>query len=86
MTKRRVINNRALNLLSQSRALYLRFLQDESGQATVEYIVILSATVFGVLQLTKQIVSALDTGVLRIGAVLEQDLKTGRADLNVWQN
>lgn len=61
-------------------------LREEEGQGTVEYIVILSASVIGAAQLGRQIIKAMDTGILRLGGQLEQDLKTGRLPLSVWQN
>jgi len=65
---------------------FTRFLFDEKGQGTVEYLVILSASVIGATQLSKRILAALDKGILHLGAQLERDLKTGRAPLDVWQN
>lgn len=64
----------------------LHFLSEEEGQATVEYILLLSVCVVGVTQMVKQLRNALDKGILRLGAQLEQDLKTGRAPLSVWSN
>jgi hypothetical protein len=66
--------------------VFKNFIHDEQGQGTIEYIVILSASVYGAVQLSRQIVKALDAGVLRLGGQLEQDLKSGRAPLNVWSN
>jgi len=62
------------------------FIQDESGQSTVEYLLILSVCVLGVGSMVRQIRNIFDTATLRIGAVLEQDLKSGRAPLSVWSN
>lgn len=62
------------------------FIRDESGQSTVEYLLILSACVLGVGGMVRQIRGIFDTATLRIGAVLEQDLKSGRAPLGVWNN
>ena len=61
-------------------------LLDEKGQGTVEYILILSVSVLGSAQIGKTILGLLDKGILRLGGQLEQDLKTGRAPLNVWEN
>lgn len=66
--------------------LILNLMEDERGQGTVEYILILSASVIGAAQLGKAILSALDNGILKLGGDLEKDLKTGRAPLNVWEN
>ncbi len=62
------------------------FWSDEDGQATVEYILILSVIVFGASQLGRQIIAMLEKGILRLGGDLEKDLKTGRAPLSVWEN
>ncbi len=61
-------------------------LRDERGQGTVEYVLILSATVVGAAALARQIINALDNGILKMGATLERDLKTGRAPLDIWEN
>ena len=47
---------------------------------------LISACVVGSVALSKQILKGFDKGILRIGAVLEQDLKTGRAPLDLWEN
>lgn len=62
------------------------FLEDEQGQGTVEYILILSVAIWGSSQLVSAFFSGLDQGILRLGAQLEKDLKTGRAPLSVWTN
>ncbi len=59
---------------------------DESGQATVEYILILSVVVAGAGLLSRKLIEALDSGVLKLGGQLEKDLKTGRAPVDVWEN
>jgi Flp pilus assembly pilin Flp len=63
-----------------------RLATDESGQSTVEYILILSVCVVGASQLGSAILRILDNGILRVGGQLEKDLKTGRAPLHVWSN
>ena len=63
-----------------------RLARDEEGQAVTEYILILSACVVGASSLARGLIKMLDTGVLRLGATLERDLKTGRAPLGVWKN
>jgi Flp pilus assembly pilin Flp len=66
---------------------FLRSLhQDDSGQATVEYILLLTFTISGTVALSRVILSAIDRGILRLGAQLEMDLKTGRASLGAWKN
>ncbi len=59
---------------------------DENGQGTVEYILIISVIVVGAAQIRKQVLKALDKGLLRIGSQIEKDIKTGRAPLSVWEN
>jgi len=62
------------------------FLEDDCGQGTTEYILILSAAVTVTVALSKMILSTIDNGILRLGTQLEQDLKTGKAQLRVWEN
>ena len=81
---RAVINRHAL-LNDLLRALY-RLKHDDSGQGILEYIVILSACLVGCLAIAKQIMKAMNTGILRLGSQLEQDLKTGRVPLSAWDN
>ena len=57
-----------------------------AGQGTVEYILILAVIVLGASQIGKRILYSFDLSVLRIGAELERDLKSGRAPLSVWSN
>jgi hypothetical protein len=64
----------------------LGFLRDDKGQATLEYILILSAAVLGAAAISRSILSALDRGILHLGAELEKDLRTGRLPVNVWKN
>jgi hypothetical protein len=60
--------------------------EDESGQGTLEYILILSVTVLGASALAKAILSTLDTGILTFGGQLEKDLHTGKAPASDWTN
>lgn len=76
------IRNRASWLMR----LFERLFEDESGQGTVEYILILSVSVVAASQIAKRILAALDHAVLLIGAQLERDLKTGRMAPSAWQN
>ena len=62
------------------------FISDESGQGSLEYILILSGSVLMVGQLVRVILKAFDAGMLRFGGQLERDLKVGRAPLGVWEN
>lgn len=75
-----------LSRINKLLPLMGRLLKEESGQGTAEYILILSASVLGTVQLSKIIISNLDKAVLHLGAILEQDLKTGRAPASVWEN
>lgn len=61
-------------------------LEEDSGQATVEYILLLSFCLVTAVAMAKGIISALDQGVLKLGSQLEKDLKSGRAPLGVWSN
>lgn len=65
---------------------WVTWIQEESGQGTLEYVLLLGGTLLGVTQLLRGLLSAFDQGLLRFGAQLEKDLKTGRASLNVWGN
>ncbi|OFZ52745.1 MAG: hypothetical protein A2428_03330 [Bdellovibrionales bacterium RIFOXYC1_FULL_54_43] len=70
---------------SAIRLLHL-FIRDDRGQATVEYILILSMAVFGAGALARAIMGAVNQGVLRLGGALEKDLKTGRMPVSIWNN
>lgn len=63
-----------------------RFLSDESGQTTVEYILLLTITITISGFILKKITGLLDDGVVKLGAQLELDLKTGRMPSNAWKN
>ncbi len=52
----------------------------------MEYLLVVALVVVGASQVGRQIIGSLDLVVLRVGAVLEQDLKSGRAPLSVWSN
>jgi Flp pilus assembly pilin Flp len=62
------------------------FVRDESGQATVEYILILTLAAVGAGTMARSLLGVLDRGILKLGVQLENDLKTGRAPANVWDN
>lgn len=68
------------------RNFLVKFYRDEDGQAVIEYVLVLSATLVAAGLLARGILSALDSGVLKLGGQLEKDLKTGRAPLSVYQN
>jgi hypothetical protein len=58
----------------------------QSGQSLLEYILIVGLVVFGAAQVSRRFIDTLDRVVLRVGADLERDLKSGRAPLGVWSN
>lgn len=59
---------------------------DESGQAITEYVLILGAAVFGAVTLMRGLLGSLDRGILRVGASLEKDLKSGKMPVGFWKN
>jgi len=63
-----------------------RFLSDESGQTTVEYILLLTLTISVSGLILKKITGLLDDGIVKLGAQLELDLKTGRMPSDAWKN
>jgi len=76
-----------LNLRIKKRKNYfLKTYSERKGQAILEYIVILSACLFATLGVSKNITSIIGSGIFRLGAQLEQDLKTGRLSLKLWSN
>ncbi len=62
------------------------FLSDESGQATAEYVMLLTFVIILTTSVVNGIITAIDTGLLRFGATLERLIKTGRAPASVWNN
>ena len=73
-------------MMKKLRLMWAEFLRDESGQATVEYILLLSGTIIGAAALSKAILRGMENGILSLGNQLQKDLKTGRADLGIWEN
>ncbi len=77
---------------SSSRALPARSSRlrrgrrSQSGQATLEYILLLSFVLSLAIGMSRTFITNIDRGIRRFGAQFEKDLKTGRAPLNVWQN
>ena len=63
-----------------------RFLRDESGQGTLEYVLILTFTVVAASALFRKLTELMDDGFKIFAAQLEKDLKSGRKPLNVWKN
>jgi Flp pilus assembly pilin Flp len=76
----------AARLRAALRAFVRPLLRDERGQATTEYILILSATIVSAAAIGRAVLKALDKGILVIGGQLEKDLKTGRVPPSVWTN
>lgn len=63
-----------------------RFVQDESGQAMTEYILILAFCAIAASTLARKLMAVFDGGILRIAGQLEKDLKSGRSPANSWIN
>lgn len=63
-----------------------RMLRNQRGQATLEYILLLTLTVTAAGALSRGILTGIYSGVTTLGAQLEKDLKTGRADVRTWKN
>lgn len=59
---------------------------DESGQATVEYILLLSLVAVAALGVFSAVRTAVDDGVVIMGAELQRNLKTGRAPASVFRD
>jgi hypothetical protein len=59
---------------------------DESGQALIEYVLLLAFCIVAAGALGKRLTQAIDKSVLRIAGQLEKDLKSGRSSLNTWVN
>ena len=68
------------------RALTAAFVRDDSGQAITEYILFLSISAVAAGALARGIVATLDTITAVFGAQLEQNIKTGRASVDIWIN
>ncbi len=64
----------------------INFFKNDSGQATTEYILVLAFAVVIATTLSRRLLDVMDRGILNLGGVLERDLKTGKAPLNVWSN
>ena len=72
--------------MSNTIRVMRRLASDESGQAAVEYLILLSAIAVGATALSRGVVKMLDQAILVIGANLEKDLKTGRAAVGIWKD
>lgn len=68
------------------RRKFDRKLNDESGQALVEYLLLLSLIFTVSVGFSRRIVSALDSSITVFNGTLEKDLRTGRATVRFWEN
>lgn len=73
-------------MMPSNNGALLRFLSDESGQATAEYVLILSFVVVVAGTISRTLMSTLDRSVGYLGAELEKQLRTGRLKVNAWNN
>lgn len=80
--RRRVLRE----VCSRARSLSTAFLKDESGQGTIEYILLLSFAVSGAMLFVRTTLGVLDRGIGFLGGHLEKDLKTGKVGASVWVN
>lgn len=65
------------------------FIGDESGQAVTEYVLILTLAIGGAIGIAKALIGVFDKFTLALGAQLEKDLKSGRANADpgaIWSN
>lgn len=76
----------AQRTLKISRYGIIRFMRNESGQGTTEYVLLLSAVVFFASAFMNKIIGTFDKVATTIGAELERNLKTGRLDPRAWKN
>ncbi len=60
-------------------------MKKNQGQVIIEYILILSISSVGVLNLSKAISNAMTQGVQGLANRLESDLKTGQISNGMWQ-
>lgn len=68
----------------KARGTARKILEDRSGQAVTEYILLLAFIAATSLVLMKGILKSLDTGTVIFGAQLERDMKTGRMPSGDW--
>jgi hypothetical protein len=74
------------NRRTRISSFFADLFEDDRGQGTVEYILILSVAVVAAGSIARKILESIDKGILRLGGQLEKDLKTGRAPVDIWQN
>ena len=58
----------------------------ESGQAVVEYLLLVSVIIFVSGAFTRRIIDSLDTSIVVFNGALEKDLRTGRPGAGIWEN
>lgn len=58
----------------------------QTGQATLEYIFVLSFAVVTAVFMARFLMDRLDNKVLQLGGTIEKQLKTGRAPVSIWKN
>jgi hypothetical protein len=80
------MGNHRESLFDTLKMASARLLAEEEGQAILEYMLILMATVVGAGLISQKILQTVDSGILSLGGQLEKDLKTGRAPLDIWKN
>jgi Flp pilus assembly pilin Flp len=68
------------------RTALARFLSDERGQGTLEYVLLLTFCLISGGALFRKLIEMMDGGFQVFGAQLERDLKSGRHPLSVWKN
>lgn len=80
------MGNHRESFFAKLKNMSKRLLAEEDGQAILEYMLILMATVVGAGLMSRKILQTVDSGILALGGQLEKDLKTGRAPLAIWKN
>lgn len=60
--------------------------RNESGQGTIEYILLIAMVAGLAGLLNRAILGSFDTSVLKLGGALEKRLRTGKADVTTWNN
>jgi hypothetical protein len=68
------------------RSAINRFMCDESGQGTLEYVLLLTFCIISGSAMFRKLIEIMDSGFQVFGAQLERDLKSGRSPLSVWKN
>ena len=71
---------------SELRSAIHRFVADEDGQGTLEYVLLLSFCIVTGSAIFRKLIELMDSGFQVFAAQLERDLKSGRSPLSVWKN